>query len=299
MSTTSAFRVEWFVDHLALERGLSPRTVEAYQGDLKRLIDHLITLGVTDPAGVTHHHLREHVFALKEKELAPATIRRAISCIRTYYEFLLSEGVVDADPTERLESPRGSKVLPLVLSRDEAVQLLEAPDPDSRMLWRDRAILETLYATGMRVSELVGLRMGDLDLTDGFATVMGKGSKERITPLGAAARQALRRYLSDVRPAMDRGKAEGRVFLNVRGSPLSRVAVWTLVKEAARRAGLSGAISPHTLRHTAATHLLEGGADLAMVQELLGHADIATTQIYTHLNREHVKAVHRKFHPRS
>ncbi|MEX2527436.1 MAG: site-specific tyrosine recombinase XerD [Gemmatimonadota bacterium] len=299
MTTASAFRVEWFVDHLALERGLSPRTVEAYQGDLKRLIKQLTELGVADPADVTHHHLREHVFALKEKGLAAASIRRAISCIRTYYEFLLSEGVVDADPTERLESPRGSKVLPRVLSREETVQLLEAPDSDSRMFWRDRAILETLYATGMRVSEAVGLRLGDLDLTDGFATVMGKGSKERITPLGAAARCALRRYLTEVRPAMDRGKAQGRVFLNVRGSPLSRVAVWTLVKETAQRAGLPEGISPHTLRHTAATHLLEGGADLAMVQELLGHADIATTQIYTHLNRDHVKAVHRKFHPRS
>jgi integrase/recombinase XerD len=178
------------------------------------------------------------------------------------------------------------------------LRLLEAPDPTHPLYWRDRSILELLYASGVRVSELVELPLSALDLDEGLATIFGKGSKERLVPVGEPARRALERYLREVRPRLDRGKGQGRVFLNARGGPLRREAVWTLVATSARRAGITKKVSPHTLRHTFATHLIEGGADLAAVQELLGHADISTTQIYTHLDRDYLREVHRKYHPR-
>jgi integrase/recombinase XerD len=206
--------------------------------------------------------------------------------------------VLESDPSERLEAPKVGRELPDVLSVQEVQRLVEAPDPDHPMFWRDRSILEVLYATGMRVSELVDLKLVSLDLDDGFCTVFGKGSKERMVPLGEPARRALERYLRGVRPRLDAGAGKGIVFLNHRGRPLTRMAVWNLVTKNALAAGISRKVSPHTLRHTFATHLLEGGADLAAVQELLGHADISTTQIYTHVDREYLREVHRTFHPR-
>jgi integrase/recombinase XerD len=198
-----------------------------------------------------------------------------------------------------MESPRVGRTLPDTLSREEVVRLLEAPDPTHALYWRDRAILEVLYGSGLRVSELTGLGLTDVDAAEEILLVFGKGSKERLVPLGGAASRALERYLREVRPGLDRkGRGKGRVFLNARGTPISRTAVWTLVKRGAERAGIGKEISPHTLRHSFATHLLEGGADLAAVQELLGHADIATTQIYTHVDREYLREVHRSFHPR-
>jgi integrase/recombinase XerD len=218
--------------------------------------------------------------------------------MRTYFAFLLEEGVLEADPSERLESPRTGRKLPEVLSVEEVTRLLEAPDPLHWLYWRDRSILELLYATGMRVSELVELRLTNLDLEEGYCTVFGKGSKERIVPIGGPARRAMERYLREVRPELDQGRGSGTVFLSARGNALSRMAVWSVVSRNAGRAGLRNQISPHTLRHSFATHLLEGGADLAAVQELLGHADISTTQIYTHVDREYLREVHRTFHPR-
>jgi integrase/recombinase XerD len=210
----------------------------------------------------------------------------------------VAEGVVEEDPTEQLQSPRVERKLPDVLSVEDVERLLESPDPSGRLYWRDRAILEFLYATGVRVSELTELPLSALDLEEGICLVFGKGSKERLVPIGAPARRALERYLRAVRPELDRGRGGGRVFLNARGFPLSRMAVWTLVRNAARRGGVRKRVSPHTLRHSFATHLLEGGADLAAVQELLGHADITTTQIYTHVDRSYLRDVHRTFHPR-
>ncbi|HSW30045.1 MAG TPA: site-specific tyrosine recombinase XerD [Longimicrobiales bacterium] len=295
-----AFRFEQFQDYLTFERGLSDRTLAAYARDLTRWARFLEAQGVTSPGAVTPGHLRDWVFSLKEARLAPTSIRRAQSAVRTYYAFLLGEGSVTADPTERLESPKLGRRLPDFLTRDEVSDLLDAPDPEAALHWRDRAILELLYATGMRVSELAELPLSALDLDEGFLTVFGKGGKERLVPVGAPALRALGRYLREVRPSLDhaRGRGKSRVFLNARGAPLSRVAVWALVKESARRAGIKRKVSPHTLRHTFATHLLEGGADLAAVQELLGHADIATTQIYTHVDREYLREVHRRYHPR-
>jgi integrase/recombinase XerD len=270
--------------------------------DLRALVDYLVERGVGSPAAVGATDLREYVFHLKDRGQAPTSIRRAQSSLRTYWAFLLGEGEVEADPTERMETPKVWRRLPDVLSRTEIERLLEAPDPDHPLHWRDRAVLELLYATGMRVSELAELPLTAVDLAQRVCLVFGKGSKERIVPMGGPAVRALDRYLRDVRPALDRGpregKGKGRVFLNARGGPLSRQAVWAIVRASCARAGIPRRVSPHTLRHSFATHLLEGGADLAAVQELLGHADIATTQIYTHLDREHLRDVHRRYHPR-
>jgi integrase/recombinase XerD len=298
MSEQRAYRMEQFHDHLTYERGLSTRTVTAYMRDLARWVGFVVGLGVRDPGRVTPQQLREWVFSLKDAGLAATSIRRAQSAVRTYYRFLLAEGAIQTDPTDRLESPRVARKLPDFLSLEETTRLLEAPDPGKKLYWRDRAILEFLYASGVRVSELVELPLASVDLDEGVASIFGKGSKERLVPVGQPALRALGRYLRELRPGLDRGGGEGRVFLNGRGRPLRREAVWTLVKEATRRAGITKKVSPHTLRHTFATHLVERGADLAAVQELLGHADISTTQIYTHLDRDYLREVHRRFHPR-
>ena len=299
MKGERAFRTELFIDYLTFERGLADHTVKAYLGDVDRLVAFLQDREIQDPSRVTHVELREFVFHMKDRGLAATSIRRALSSLRAYFTFLLEEGVVETDPTERLEAPRTLRRLPTVLERDEVVALLESPSEDDALYWRDRAILEFLYATGTRVSELLGLRLSDVDLEGGLVRVKGKGSRERVVPFGKTAARAVERYLREVRPGLDRGETGGGVFLNRRGRPLSRMAIWNLVHGAAERAGVKKRVSPHTLRHTFATHLLEGGADLAAVQELLGHADISTTQIYTHLDREYLQDVHRRFHPRA
>ncbi len=293
-----AFREELFADYLAFERGLSARTLEAYGRDVGRLIRHLADRGVVHPRHVTRLELRDHLYSLKDRGLAPTSIRRALSSMRAYFAFLLEEEVIETDPTEQIESPRAWRTLPDVLSLSETERLLEAPDPSHPLCWRNRAVLELLYATGVRVSELTGLPLRSLDLDDRTCLVYGKGAKERLVPFGRAARRALRRYLRDVRPELERGRGEGIVFLSARGRPLTRMAVWTIVRQARDRAGIERRVSPHTLRHSCATHLLEGGADLAAVQELLGHVDIATTEIYTHVDRAYVHEMHRTHHPR-
>lgn len=292
------FHLEPFADHLAFERGLSSRTLDAYRRDLGRFLVFLSDCGVAGPAEVTPHHLRDFTYRMKDDGLAPSSIRRAQSALRTYFDFCLSEGLATHDPTERLESPKMWRRLPDVLGRDEVVRLVESPDPEHAMYWRDRAMLEVLYSSGLRVSELTGLAQSAVDFDDEILLVRGKGSKERLVPLGRPASRALRRYLDEVRPRLDRSRGEGRVFLTARGRPLSRQTVWNVVRAAADAAGIERAVSPHTLRHTFATHLLEGGADLPAVQELLGHVDIATTQIYTHVDRGWLSEVHRAHHPR-
>jgi integrase/recombinase XerD len=299
MDEPLSFRLEQFQDYLTFERGLSERTIAAYTRDLKRWMAFVEARAVRSPEAVTAVHLRDWVMSLKKDGLAPTSIRRAQSALRTYFAFLLSEGAVAVDPTDRLESPKVGRRLPDFLTRREVERLLDAPDPDHALYWRDKAILELLYASGLRVSELVELPLSGLDRDEGFVTVFGKGSKERLVPVGAPALRTIGRYLGEVRPALVRGPLSERIFLNARGRPLTRMAVWTLVKRSARRAGIVKEVSPHTLRHTFATHLLEGGADLAAVQQLLGHADISTTQIYTHVDREYLREVHRKYHPRA
>lgn len=294
-----AFQLEPFTDFLAFDRGLADRTVAAYARDLSRFISFLAESGIAGPSEVGPTEMREYMYRLNEEGLAATSIRRAQSALRTYFGYLLGEGVMEDDPTERMDSPKVGRRLPDTLSRDEVARLLESPDTAHALYWRDRAILEMLYGSGLRVSELTGLGLMDVDAEEGVVLVFGKGSKERLVPLGGAAGRALDRYLREVRPGLERGKGRGRIFLNARGTPISRTSVWTLVKRAAERAGLGKTISPHTLRHSFATHLLEGGADLAAVQELLGHADISTTQIYTHVDREYLREIHRSFHPRA
>jgi integrase/recombinase XerD len=298
-SRERAFGLEPYVDYLRYERGLADRTVSAYRREVEALIRHFDSVGIDDPKAVTTSDLRDYVFALSDRGLKASSVRRAISAMRTYFGFLVEESELTADPTERLDAPKSGRPLPDVLSMDEVLRMIEAPRLDSPFYWRDRAILEFLYATGVRVSELVELPLGRVYLEDGICLVLGKGSKERLVPIGGAARAATGTYLREVRPGLDRGRSAGMVFLNRMGKPLSRVAVWKIVKEAARAAGVEKRVSPHTLRHTFATHLLEGGADLVAVQELLGHADISTTQIYTHVDREYLKEVHRRHHPRA
>lgn len=293
------FRIDAFCDYLEIERGLSPRTIGAYRGDVSRLAEWLEAKGISRPDGAGVRELREYAYQLKDGGLQPASVRRNLAAIRTYYSFLVGEGHVSIDPTERLDLPRTARRLPHVLSREEVERVLDAPDPGSTLYWRDKALLEFAYASGVRVSELIGLKVRDLDLQEGFAVVFGKGSKERVVPVGRSALRALIVYLREIRPRLARDASVGAVFLNARGAPLSRMGVWKILRRQAERAGIDKRLSPHTLRHCFATHLLEGGADLAAVQEMLGHADIATTQVYTHVEREYLRQVHRQFHPRA
>jgi integrase/recombinase XerD len=299
LTPDAAFRVEQFRDYLALEAGDSAHTVTNYVRDVRRLAGYAAAKGARRPEDVTSTALREFVYALKDLGLAPATIRRQISAVRTYYRFLVGEGHAARDPSERLESPRQWRRLPTVLSVPEIERLLAAPNTDEPLAIRDRALLEFAYATGARVSELVGLALQDLLYEDGLARIFGKGAKERVVPVGRRALGAVALYVREIRPRFDRGKGRGSVFLNARGTPLSRVGAWTIIKRAARLAGIGKRVTPHTLRHTFATHLLEGGADLRAVQEMLGHADLATTQLYTHVDRDYLRTVHKTFHPRS
>ena len=292
------FWLEGFRDYLALESGHSENTVEAYLRDLQRLADFAAARDVRDPGQVTRALLRDFVYLLKDLGLSSATIRREVSAVRTYFGFLLGEGRVPADPSDRLESPRRGRVLPETLSVSEVESLLAAPHVDEPLAWRDRALLELGYGAGLRVSELCGIGTTDLLLTENLVRVFGKGGKERLVPIGRTVIGAVSVYLHQLRPELDRGTGGGRVLLNARGRPLSRVGAWGIVKRAAARAGIVKRVTPHTLRHSFATHLLEGGADLRAVQEMLGHADLSTTQIYTHVDREYLRSVHKQYHPR-
>jgi integrase/recombinase XerD len=287
-----------FMDHLRFERGLSERTLESYHHDVARLAQFARGLGRAEAAELTTADLRRFILTLKDLGLAPNSISRNVSAIRTYFGFLLSENLVVADPSERIESPKAWRTLPAVLSVSEMERILEAPDLSEPRAWRDRALLEFAYASGVRVSELIGLEIRHLVLEEGYATVYGKGARERLVPIGRRAIGALSLYLRETRPQLERGGGEGKVFLNARGKPLSRMGVWKILRTHVERAGIEKPVSPHTLRHSFATHLLEGGADLAAVQELLGHADIVTTQIYTHVDRRYLAEVHRSHHPR-
>jgi integrase/recombinase XerD len=293
-----AFLVEGFRDYLALEAGNSRNTVEAYSRDVRRLGEFALSKRAGSPSELTRANLRAHIFMLKDLGLSPASIRRAISAIRTYFAFLVGEGLVTSDPSDRLEGPQRWQTLPETLSVSEVETLLASPPADHKLAWRDRALLELGYGAGLRVSELCGLRLSDLILTEQLVRVLGKGSKERLVPLGRTVIGIVSVYLHQLRPELDHGQSEGRVLLNARGTPLSRVGAWGVVKQAAKRAGITKRVTPHTLRHSFATHLLEGGADLRAVQEMLGHADLSTTQIYTHVDREYLRSVHKQFHPR-
>jgi integrase/recombinase XerD len=292
------FWLEGFRDFLSLEAGHSPNTVEAYLRDLRRMGEFATSRGVRDPGRVGRPLLRDFVYLLKDLGLSPATIRREVSAIRTYYGFLVGEGRIAEDPSDRLETPRRGRSLPDTLSVREVEALLAAPGIDEPLGWRDRALLELGYGAGLRVSELCGLGLTDLLLSEGLVRVFGKGGKQRLVPIGRNTIGAVSVYLHSLRPTLDHGKTAGRVLLNARGEPLTRVGAWGIVKRATERANVRKRVTPHTLRHSFATHLLEGGADLRAVQEMLGHADLSTTQIYTHVDREYLRSVHKQYHPR-
>jgi len=293
------FLLEPYRDFLSLEAGSAQHTIDNYGRDIRRLVSFLVSRGIRAPQNVDPRILREFIFHLKDLGLAPASIRRQISAIRGYFRFLAAEGQLTADPTIQLETPKAWRKLPSVLAVSEVENLLAAPDPDEPLAWRDRAMLEVAYGSGVRVSELVGLKTSDILLEEGLLRVFGKGSKERLVPIGRRAIGAASIYARDLRPRLDRGHTEKRFFLNARGRPLSRVGAWGIIRKCARRSGIQKRVTPHTLRHTFATHLLEGGADLRAVQEMLGHADLSTTQLYTHVDREYLKSEHKRFHPRA
>ncbi len=293
-----AFLLERFGEYLALEDGASPRTLEAYDRDLARLAVWSSAKHIDAPSALSAAALREFVYHLKDLGLAPSSIRRSVSAIRTYFKFLLGEGLVQADPSERLDTPKKWRTLPEVLSVDEVDRLLSAVSLDEPLVFRDRAMLELAYGAGLRVSEWIGIEVKDVLLEDAIVRVFGKGSKERLVPIGRSAIGAIGMYLRELRPRLERGEGKGTLFLNARGKPLSRMGAWQILRKYVGLAGIAKHVSPHTLRHSFATHLLEGGADLRAVQEMLGHADISTTQIYTHVDREYLRSVHKQFHPR-
>lgn len=299
MGTDTAFALDAFAQYLALERGASPNTLAAYRRDLRHLVDYLEGRGVASPAGASSRLLREFVFRLKDLGLAPTSIRRHISAVRTYYRFLVEEGSVVRDPTDRLQSPKKWRTVPSVLTVPEVERLMGAPHADDALAWRDRALVEFGYATGARVSEIVGVQVKDVLFDEGLVRLFGKGSKERLVPVGRRALGAVALYNREIRPLLEKGRGRGVLFLNARGGPLSRVGAWGVIKRLARAARITKRVTPHTLRHTFATHLLEGGADLRAVQEMLGHADLSTTQIYTQVDREYLRSVHRQYHPRA
>ncbi len=292
------FLLERFAEFLTLEQGSSPRTDESYGRDLFRLAEWAVTHGAVSPEALTATHLREFVYHLKDLGLSPASIRREISAIRTWYRFLLAEGAVKVDPSERLETPKKWRTLPEVLSAAEVESLLSAIAIEEPLAFRDRAMLELAYGAGLRVGEWISIKVNDLMLDEGVVRVFGKGSKERLVPVGGKAIGAVAIYLRELRPRLERGNGAGVLFLNARGAPLTRMGAWKILRKYVQLAGITKPVTPHTLRHSFATHLLEGGADLRSVQEMLGHADISTTQIYTHVDREFLRAVHRQFHPR-
>ncbi|MEP6991016.1 MAG: site-specific tyrosine recombinase XerD [bacterium] len=292
------FLLARFTDYVALEQGLSPRTIEAYQRDLARFAEFAETNGVSTPVAITAAVMRQYVYHLKDLGLSPASIRRNVSALRTYFRFLIGDGLVVRDPSERLETPKRWRSLPEVLTVEEVQRLLASPTLDDTLVFRDRAMLEVAYGAGLRVSEWITLGVRDLLLEDGLIRVFGKGSKERLVPIGRSAIAAVAVYLREQRPRIEKGEGKGVLFLNARGRPLSRMGAWKILRGHVERAGITKHVSPHTLRHSFATHLLEGGADLRAVQEMLGHVDIATTQIYTHVDREYLRQVHRSYHPR-
>ncbi len=285
-----------FINYLRIEKGLADNTIAAYSRDLARFSRFLKARRLSVP-DVSEAHVSEHV-TLLGRSLAPASVARNISAIKTFFRFLAREGIIGTNPCRFLDSPRARRRLPHVLSLEEVNRLLSRPDPATPAGRRDRAMLELLYATGLRVSELVGLKTTNVNLEAGYVKTMGKGSKERLVPMGEAARQAILEYLSSGRPALAKGGDSPCLFLNMRGRPLTRQGFWKLIKGHGRAAGIRKRISPHIIRHSFASHLLDAGADLRAVQVMLGHADIATTQIYTHVTRERLKEVHERCHPR-
>ncbi len=289
--------VKRFLDHLFIECGLAGSTVTAYQRDLAEFWGHLVADEV-EPGDISMEDVQKHLMALQRRGLAVSSIARHLATIKVFLRFLRAERVLRRDVASLIESPKRWRTIPDSVHYEQVQALLTAPDPYDELYLRDRALLELLYATGMRVSEVVDLGLARINLDLGYARCIGKGRKERIVPVGRPAIEAIRNYLEILRPRLLGDRHTDALMLSRTGRPLDRTNMWRLVRKYARMAGIQQHVSPHTLRHCFATHLLAGGADLRVVQELLGHADVTTTEIYTHVDEAQLKTVHSKFHPR-
>ena len=288
-----------YIHFLELEKNASSNTIASYKLDLARYLEFLEMKSVATLGKIQDKHISAYLGTLYDLGLSQRTVARNLSSIKMFHKFLVGEGMTENDPTQNIDTPKLSKTLPDVLSQEEIEAILNQPNTAEHLGMRDRAILETMYATGMRVSEVITLKQSNIYRDEGIVRVFGKGSKERLVPIGRPALEWISKYTAQVRALLSKkGSGQDNVFLNARGKPMTRMAVWKIVQTHAARAGVVREVHPHTFRHSFATHLLEGGADLRAVQEMLGHADISTTQIYTHIDREYLKEVHRTFHPR-
>jgi integrase/recombinase XerD len=290
--------LDLFMNYLAVERGLARNTLEAYGRDLNRYLTWLQRQGIAHPDAIGTSQVLRFLTVLKDEGLAPRSRSRALVALRTFHKFLLAERLCSHNPTGQVAAPRNLAALPKTLAPQDVEVLLASPKGEQPLALRDRAMFEILYATGFRVSELVALKLSDLQLDVGYLKAFGKRSKQRIVPLGSAAIAELHHYLAVARPRFDKAGTASCVFLNRSGNGLTRQGFWKIIKRRAREAGIHRNITPHTLRHSFATHLLENGADLRAVQAMLGHADISTTQIYTHVTRERLRQIHALHHPR-
>ena len=291
--------VREYLATLKLERNLSENTIASYKNDLSSLINYLNDSGLKDPSEITSKNLSDFFVLLSKLGLSSRSSARYYSSIKGFFGYLFSSGYIKINPMDKISAPKVSKNLPNVLNINEIEKILSGPDTSKKLGLRDKTLLETFYACGLRVSELINLKLFDLFLTEEMIRVFGKGSKERFVPIGSSAINWIGEYLKAGRPLLEKkAKSQNILFLNNRGTKLSRMGVWKIVNNYAELAGIKKEVHPHTFRHSFATHLLEGGADLRAVQEMLGHVDISTTQIYTHIDRDYIKQVHRDFHPR-
>jgi integrase/recombinase XerD len=290
--------LDQFLHYLIVEKGLSKNTIEAYSHGLNRFLNHLRENEIQEWVKVTKFDAKAFLLSLRKQGLSIKTVVRNLVAIRTFFKFLLQEGILEVNPVDELESPKMAKTLPNILSLKEVEQLLEQPNLQTPLGIRDRAMLELLYATGMRVSELTQLPINQVNLEGGYVLLYGKGSKERIVPLGSEAMKWVTHYLKTARERLARGRESQSLFINRSAKGMSRQGFWKNLKTYGQRAGLRKRITPHLFRHSFASHLLERGADLRSVQMMLGHVDISTTQIYTHVTGERLKKVHQRYHPR-
>ncbi|MCQ6266103.1 site-specific tyrosine recombinase XerD [Fictibacillus sp. WQ 8-8] len=292
--------VQDFIHYLIVERGLSKNTVDSYRRDLEQYVLFIEKVeNISDINQIQRANIIGYLLHLKENGKATTTIARNIASIRSFHQFLLREKASESDPSVHIETPKAERKLPKVLAMNEVEALLDTSDTHETFGIRDKAMLELLYATGIRVTELVSLDLADVHLSMGFLRCLGKGNKERIIPLGKMATGAIQTYLDKGRPALSKGKSGNALFLNHHGNRLSRQGFWKILKQLAKKANIEKELTPHTLRHSFATHLLENGADLRAVQEMLGHADISTTQIYTHVSKTRLKDIYAAYHPRA